>query len=44
MYRAKTSRTGRHVYASEDHSTGEERLRMLQELRIALAEGELILH
>ena len=27
MYRAKTSRSGSHVYASEDHSTGEERLR-----------------
>lgn len=44
MYRAKTSRSGRHVYASEDHSPGEERLRMLQELRAALAEDELVLH
>ena len=44
MYRAKTSRSGSHVYASEDHSTGEERLRMLQELRAALTEDELVLH
>jgi diguanylate cyclase (GGDEF)-like protein len=44
MYRAKNSRSGRHVYASEDHSPGEERLRMLQELRAALAEDELLLH
>jgi diguanylate cyclase (GGDEF)-like protein len=44
MYRAKNSRSGRHVYASEDHSPGEERLRMLQELRTALAEDELLLH
>jgi diguanylate cyclase (GGDEF)-like protein len=44
MYRAKTSRSGRHVYASEDRSPGEERLRMLQELRTALAGDELVLH
>ncbi|MFC7847245.1 putative bifunctional diguanylate cyclase/phosphodiesterase [Arthrobacter sp. NPDC057388] len=44
MYRAKASRSGRHVYASEDHSPGEERLRMLQELRAALANDELVLH
>ncbi|MFP3462708.1 EAL domain-containing protein [Arthrobacter globiformis] len=44
MYRAKSSRSGRHVYASEDNSPGEERLRMLQELRAALVEEELVLH
>ncbi|MBD1543174.1 EAL domain-containing protein [Arthrobacter sp. IA7] len=44
MYRAKASRSGRHVYASEDHSPGEERLRMLQELRAALIEDQLVLH
>ncbi|MBT2548217.1 bifunctional diguanylate cyclase/phosphodiesterase [Arthrobacter sp. ISL-65] len=44
MYRAKTSRSGSHVYASEDHSPGEERLRMLQELRAALIEDQLVLH
>jgi diguanylate cyclase len=44
MYRAKTSRSGHHVYASEDHNPGEERLRMLQELRTALAEDQLVLH
>lgn len=44
MYRAKTSRSGHHVYASEDQNPGEERLRMLQELRAALAEDQLVLH
>jgi diguanylate cyclase (GGDEF)-like protein len=44
MYRAKTSRSGHHVYASEDQNPGEERLRMLQELRAALAEDQLVLY
>lgn len=44
MYRAKASRSGHHVYASEDQNPGEERLRMLQELRAALAEDQLALH
>lgn len=44
MYRAKKSRSGHHVYASGDNSSGEERLRTLQELRTALTEDQLVLH
>lgn len=44
MYKAKKSRSGHHVYVREDNSSGEDRLRTLQELRIALAEDQLVLH
>lgn len=44
MYKAKKSRSGHHVYVSEDNSGGDDRLRTLQELRTALAEDQLVLH
>jgi len=44
MYAAKTTRVGQHVYSPGDDSNDEARLRTLQELRVALAEGQLLLH
>lgn len=44
MYTAKTSRSGHHVHIRDDDQRGQERLRLLQELRTALGDGELILH
>jgi diguanylate cyclase (GGDEF)-like protein len=44
MYRAKTTRSGHHVYRSDDDSHGDTRLRTLEELRLALSDDQLILH
>ncbi|MBP2216958.1 bifunctional diguanylate cyclase/phosphodiesterase [Arthrobacter sp. CAN_C5] len=44
MYKAKSSRSGHHVFVREDNCGGEERLRTLQELRTALADNEFVLH
>jgi diguanylate cyclase (GGDEF)-like protein len=44
MYKAKTARSGHHVYMSVDNSHGDERLRTLEELRIALRDDQLVLH
>ncbi|WP_164520375.1 putative bifunctional diguanylate cyclase/phosphodiesterase [Specibacter cremeus] len=44
MYKAKAAHTGHHVYGDSDDSHGDERLRMLEELRNALATNELVLH
>ncbi len=44
MYRAKATRSGHHVFATADDNHGEDRLRTLEELRAAIAEGQLELH
>jgi len=44
MYAAKSSRMGQRVYSPGDDSNDEARLRTLHELRIALAEKQLVLH
>ncbi|WP_130178937.1 bifunctional diguanylate cyclase/phosphodiesterase [Cryobacterium sp. SO1] len=44
MYAAKSSRVGQHVYSPGDDSNDKARLRTLHELRIALAEKQLVLH
>ncbi|TFB98644.1 bifunctional diguanylate cyclase/phosphodiesterase [Cryobacterium sp. HLT2-28] len=44
MYKAKTTRSGHHIYRNDDDSHGEARLRTLEELRRALREDQLILH
>ena len=44
MYRAKSTHCGHHVYLNDDDSHGEERLRTLEELRVALREDQLVLH
>ena len=44
MYRAKTTRSGHHIYHQDDDQQGELRLRTIQELRTALAADQLILH
>ncbi|MEC5184802.1 diguanylate cyclase (GGDEF)-like protein [Cryobacterium sp. MP_3.1] len=44
MYTAKSTRVGQHVYSPGDDSNDEARLRTLHELRIALAENQLVLH
>jgi diguanylate cyclase (GGDEF)-like protein len=44
MYVAKTTREGQHIYSTGDDSTDITRLRTLQDLRIALDEGQLVLH
>ena len=44
MYRAKTARDGQRVYATADDPHGHDRLRTVQELRVALAQGQLTLH
>ena len=44
MYKAKSGHSGHHVYRSADNSHGATRLRTLHELRIALAQDQLVLH
>ena len=44
MYKAKTGRSGHHVYDSVDDSHGEIRLRTLAELRLALTDEQLVVH
>ncbi|MFJ6003527.1 putative bifunctional diguanylate cyclase/phosphodiesterase [Arthrobacter sp. NPDC092385] len=44
MFRAKSSRSGHHLYSSMDDDGGARKLRMLQELRAALVEGQFELH
>ncbi|TFB48379.1 putative bifunctional diguanylate cyclase/phosphodiesterase [Cryobacterium tagatosivorans] len=44
MYKAKAARSGHHVYMSVDNSHGDDRLRTLEELRIALRDDQLVLH
>ncbi|OUM43728.1 bifunctional diguanylate cyclase/phosphodiesterase [Arthrobacter agilis] len=44
MFRAKAERSGHHLYSSMDDDGGARKLRMLQELRTALAEGQFELH
>ncbi|TFC86791.1 EAL domain-containing protein [Cryobacterium sp. TmT2-59] len=44
MYKAKSSRTGHHVYRPIDDSHGDKRLRTLEELRSALVDDEFVLH
>jgi diguanylate cyclase (GGDEF)-like protein len=44
MYVAKTTRMGQHIYTTGDDSTDVTRLRTLQDLRVALDEGQLVLH
>ena len=44
MYVAKTTRVGQHIYSSGDDSSDVTRLRTLQDLRVALDEGQFVLH
>jgi diguanylate cyclase (GGDEF)-like protein len=44
MYKAKATRVGAHVYSADDDSHGDTRMRMLQELRVALSHDELRVH
>jgi len=44
MYKAKSTRSGHHVYRSNDDSHGDLRLRTLSELRLALEDDQLIVH
>jgi diguanylate cyclase (GGDEF)-like protein len=44
MYKAKSTRSGHHVYRSANDSHGDTRLRTLEELRGALAGDQLVLH
>ncbi|MHA7240862.1 putative bifunctional diguanylate cyclase/phosphodiesterase [Arthrobacter sp. TMS1-12-1] len=44
MFRAKSSRSGHHVYDAMDDDGGARKLRTLQELRTALAENQFELH
>ena len=44
MYVAKSTRAGHQIYVSANDSRGDERLRTLQELRVALRDDELTLH
>ncbi|MBG6058616.1 diguanylate cyclase (GGDEF)-like protein [Cryobacterium sp. MP_M5] len=44
MYKAKAQRTGHRVYRSVDDSHGENRLRTLQELRVALQDDQIELY
>jgi diguanylate cyclase len=44
MYKAKRARVGHRVYTGADDAAGDGRLRTLQELRTALAQGQLTLH
>jgi diguanylate cyclase (GGDEF)-like protein len=44
MYKAKSGRTGHHVYQSDDDSHGAVRLRTLEELRFALENDQFALH
>jgi diguanylate cyclase (GGDEF)-like protein len=44
MYQAKSDRSGHHVYSVGDDTAGEDRLRTLEELRIAITHGQMTLH
>ena len=44
MYRAKAARDGHHVYSGSDDADGAARLRTVQELGTAIAQGQLLLH
>ncbi|GAA1883538.1 putative bifunctional diguanylate cyclase/phosphodiesterase [Lapillicoccus jejuensis] len=44
MYKAKVSGTGYHVYDDVDHDDGAARLRTMDELQSAIAEGQFVLH
>ncbi|WEO76298.1 EAL domain-containing protein [Cryobacterium sp. SO2] len=44
MYAAKTTRMGQRIYSTGDEKNDAMRLRTLQELRVALAEDQLVLH
>ncbi|MHA7190005.1 putative bifunctional diguanylate cyclase/phosphodiesterase [Arthrobacter sp. MDT2-16] len=44
MFRAKSDRSGHHLYSSVDDDGGARKLRTLQELRLGLAEGQFELH
>jgi diguanylate cyclase (GGDEF)-like protein len=44
MFRAKGERTGHHLYSAMDDDGGARKLRMLEELRLALVEGQFELH
>ena len=44
MYKAKSSRSGHHVFVGADDDHGDSRLRMMEDLRGALSSDELVLH
>jgi diguanylate cyclase (GGDEF)-like protein len=44
MYKAKVGRDGRRVFDDADDSDGDARLRTLHDLRLALADDQLVLH
>ena len=44
MYEAKKSRRGHHIFSGAEDGDGDTRLRTIEQLRKALAEGELVLH
>ena len=44
MYKAKISATGHHVYNDIDNADGASRLRTVDELRTAIADGQFVLH
>jgi diguanylate cyclase (GGDEF)-like protein len=44
MYVAKSTRAGQHIYSADDDENDATRLRTLQDLRVALDEGQLVLH
>jgi diguanylate cyclase (GGDEF)-like protein len=44
MYKAKSARTGHHVYEMRDDTHGAEKLRDLEELRAAINTDQLVLH
>jgi diguanylate cyclase (GGDEF)-like protein len=44
MYAAKSHRLGQHIYSPDDDEKDTERLRTLQELRLALTDDQLVLH
>ncbi|TFD41704.1 EAL domain-containing protein [Cryobacterium sp. TMT2-10] len=44
MYKAKSARSGHHVFNGADDSHGDARLRLLEELRLALTHDQLVLH
>jgi diguanylate cyclase (GGDEF)-like protein len=44
MYVAKTTRSGQHIYSTGDDANDVTRLRTLQDLRVALDEGQFVLH
>jgi diguanylate cyclase (GGDEF)-like protein len=44
MYKAKSTRSGSHVFSPDDDTHGDSRLRTLQELRLALVSDQLVVH